>query len=113
LPDVADVSEDEEHIIDESDETLGGSGSGGGGGASAAAAVAVVGIVVVAMTMLGCKHTIRSTRDIVVGEVFACVVVARAKMPRSWSTYKSLTCVRLFKLNGRSMFVNNIILSML
>jgi uncharacterized membrane protein YgcG len=32
LPDVADVSEDEEHIIDESDATRCGSGSGGGGG---------------------------------------------------------------------------------
>ena len=32
LPDVADVREDEEHIIDESDATRCGSGSGGGGG---------------------------------------------------------------------------------
>lgn len=32
LPDVADVSEDEEHIIDKSEEPLGGNGGGGGGG---------------------------------------------------------------------------------
>jgi hypothetical protein len=43
--------------------------------AVAVAAAALVVTVAVAMAMLGCRHTLRSTRDRVIGEVLTFVVV--------------------------------------